>query len=345
MTRCLRSNRTYRMLATTVGLMAASVIGAYIAGVGPFASSRLERARRDIALGNSSSAIKLYLAHLDAEPTDYAARLELGELLKPTDASYSLTLLQEIPAEAAEYSQAIWHIAHIASAGKQDALAEDALLKLDELRPNDAGVSLSLAELYYRTDRFTEALPFAKRATQIQSSRAQSWLLLAEVLDNLNRPGEMLQPLQEAVKLDADLYAAHANLAYALYVSGRLNEAEAEALWCLKRNPNDIDVRRWLAMTLRDRGDHDAAFQQVNLALAKSPGDVDCHIVAADLLLFRRDAQQAYDSLKPLYAEHADRRDFLGSLARAAAMSGRREESRRYQQEIVQLMEQESAPN
>lgn len=345
MTRCSQTNRTYQVFAATVGLMVASAIGAYTAGVGPFASSRLERARRDIALGNSNSAIKLYLAHLDVEPKDYAARLELGELLKPTDATFSLTLLQEIPVEAAEYPQAIWHIAHIATAGKQDALAEDALLKLDKLRPKDAGVSLSLAELYYRTDRFAEALPFAKRATQLQSSRALSWLLLAEVLDNLNRPGEMVPPLQEAVKLDAGLYAAHANLAYALHVSGRLGEAEAEAFWCLKRNPNDIDVRRWLAMTLRDRGDHDAAFEQVKLALEKAPGDVDCQIVSADLLLFRRDAQQAYDSLKPLYPEHANRRDFLGSLARASAMCGRREESRRYQQEIVQLMEQESAPN
>lgn len=345
MVRFSRSNLTFRMLAATVGLLAVIAVGTYIAGGAPLASSRLERARRDIVRGNSHSAIKLYLAHLEAEPSDYAARLELGELLKPTDASTSLAILQEIPAEVAEYPQAIWHIAHIATAGKRDRLAEDALLKLDELRPNDAGVSLSLAELYYRTERFTEALLFAKRATQLQAGRAQSWLLLAEVLDHLNRPGEMLQPLQEAVRLDAGLYAAHANLAYANYVFGQLAEAKVEALWCLKRHPNDIAVRRWLAMTLRDGGEHDAAFQQVNLALEKSPGDVDCHIVAADMLLFRRDAQQAYDSLKPLYPKHADRRDFLGSLARAAAMSGRREESRRYQQEIVQLMEQGSAPN
>lgn len=345
MIRFPRSNRTYRILAATVGLMAVSAAGAYIAWVAPLASSRLDRARRDIARGNSHSAIKLYLAHLDAEPSDHAARLELGELLKPTDASASLAILQEIPAEVAEYPQAIWHIAHIATAGKRDILAEDALLKLDELRPNDAGVSLSLAELYYRTERFTEALLFAKRATRLQSTRAQSWLLLAEVLDHLNRPGEMLQPLQEAVKLDADLYAAHANLAYANYVSGQLDKAKAEALWCLQRHPNDIVVRRWLAMILRDGGEHGAAFQQVNLALEKSPGDVDCRIIAADLLLFRRDAQQAYDSLKPLYPKYADRRDFLGSLARAAAMSGRREESRRYQQEIIQLINQGSAPN
>lgn len=343
MTRALWSHRVFRILVVAAGLLGVSAGVGYIAWVGPPASSHLERARRDIANGKSDSAIKLYLAHLEAEPKDYAARLGLGELLKPTDASFSLSVLQEIPTEASEYPEAIWHIAHIATAGKQDTLAEDALLKLDELRPNDAGVSLSLAELYYRTERFTEALPFAKQATRLQPDRAQSWLLLAEVLDHLNRPGEMLEPLQRAVKLDANLYAARANLAYSYYVSGQLDESKVEALWCLKRHPNDISVRRWLAMALRDGGEHDLALQHINIALENAPGDVDCHIVAADLLLFRRDAQQAYDSLKSLYPMHADRRDFLGSLARAAAMSGRREESRRYQREIVQLIQQGAA--
>ncbi|MBT6495449.1 MAG: tetratricopeptide repeat protein [Planctomycetaceae bacterium] len=284
----------------------------------------------------------MYLSHLDANPKDYAARLELGELLKPIDASSALQQLQEIPASADEYPEAIWHIAHVATAGKRDALAEDALQKLDEVRPNDAGVALSLAELYYRTDRFAESLPWVKRAAHLQSGRAETWLLLAEVLDKLNRSGEMLQPLQEAIKLDPDLYDAHANLCYAFHFSDRLDEAEREAHWCFQRHPDDIAVRRWLAMILRDRGEYDEALEQIRLALTSSPTNVECRIVEADLLLFQRDAEEAYAVLKPLYPTHANRRDFLGSLARAAAMSGRREESRQYLGEIVQLIERET---
>ena len=316
--------------------------GAYFAEIGPFARNQLEQARRAASLSHTAAAVKLYLAHLDANPKDNAARLELGKLLKPIDASSALKQLQEIPASAAEYPQAIWHIAHVATAGKRDALAEDTLQKLDKVRPNDAGVALSLAELYYRTDRFVEALPWVKRAAHLQSGRAETWLLWAEVLDKLNRSGEMLQPLQEAVKLDPDLYAAHANLCYAFHFSDRLDEAEREAHWCLQRQPEDSAVRRWLAMILRDRGEYNEALDQIRRALASSPTNVECRIVEADLLLFQRDADQAYDLLKPLYPANSNRRDFLGSLARAAAMSGRREESRQYLDEIVQLIEQES---
>ena len=342
MTRSRPINRGYWILAVVAVFIVASTAGAYFAGVGPFSRNELEQARQAGMRSNTAAAVKLYLSHLDANPNDYAARLELGELLKAVDATSALKQLQEIPASAAEYPEAILHIAHVATAGKRDALAEDAQQKLDKVRPNDPGVALSLAELYYRTDRFVEALPWVKRAAHLQSGRAETWLLLAEVLDKLNRSGEMLQPLQEAVKLDPDLYAAHANLCYAFHFSDRLDEAEREAHWCLQRQSDDIAVRRWLAMTLRDRGEFVEALEQIRRALETSPTNVECRIVEADLLLFQRDADQAYDLLKPLYPANSNRRDFLGSLARAAAMSGRREESRRYLDEIVQLIERDS---
>jgi tetratricopeptide (TPR) repeat protein len=336
-------SRTFRILTVATALILASTAVAYFTEFGPFALNQLEQARRVATNGHTSAAVKLYLAHLDARPKDYAARLELGKLLKPINASFALEQLQEIPDSAAEYPQAIWHIAHVATVGKQDALAEEALQKLSEFRPNDGGVALSLAELYYRTDRFAEALTWARRAVRLQSGRARTWLLLAEILDNLKRPGEMLRPLQRAIELDPNLYAAHANLAFAFHFSGRLDESENEAHWCLERQPEDFAVRRWLAMTLRDRGDNVAALNQIRLALASAPTNVECRIVEADLLLFQRDADQAYDLLKPLYPVHSNRRDVPGSLARAAAMSGRREESRGSLREIVQLIERESA--
>ncbi len=306
-------------------------------------SSQLEEAREDAARGAINSAIKHYFGHLDEFPEDHGVRLELSVLLKPLDSEAALKQMLRIPPSAPDYPEAIRHIAHIAVVGQQDDLAEDALLKLDEVCPDDAGVALSLAELYYRTQRYVESLPWVQEATRLQPDRARTWLLLAEVLDQLKRPGEMLQPLRKAIQLDSDLYPAHANLAYALQFSGIAEEAEAEARWCLARQPEDILVRRWLAMILRDRGQYDAAMNEIRLAIAGSPTDVDCRIVEADLLLFRRDAEGAYNALMPLYRVHSNRRDYLSSLASAAAMSGRREESRRYRQEIVHIIETQAA--
>ncbi|HIF00344.1 MAG TPA: tetratricopeptide repeat protein [Planctomycetes bacterium] len=332
--------RSFPIRAAMIALVAVCV--AFVAFRSP-GSNRLEQARQDVARGTRHSAVKNYLGYLKGSPEDHGVRLELAELLKPLDSEFALEQLQHIPPSATEYSEAIWHIAHIAIIGKQDVLAEDALRKLDEVRPENAGVALSLAELYYRTERYSQSLPWVQQAARLQPDRALTWLLLAEVLDHLKRPGEMLQPLRKAIELNPDLYPAHANMAYALQFSGNPKEAETEARWCLARQPDDIRVRRWLSMILRDHGKYDEAMDQIRLALAGSPTDVDCRMVEADLLLFRREAEEAYNALMPLYRVHSNRRDYLSSLARAAAMSGRREESRRYQQEIVNIIEGQAA--
>ena len=328
------------ILAALIALFA---VGVGFMGFRSRGSSRLDQAREDAARGASLSAIKQYLGHLDESPEDHCARLELAELLKPRDSEAALVQLEKIPASTPEYPAAIRHIAHIAIVGKRNDLAEDALRKLDQIRPDDAGVALSLGELYYGTERYIQSLPWVQQAARLQPDRALTWLLLAEVLDHIKRPGDMPQPLRKAIELDPDLYPAHANLAYALQFSGNPEEAETEARWCLARQPKDVTVRRWLAMILRDRGEHDAALTEIRLAIAGSPTDVDCRIVEADLLLFRREAEAAYNALMPLYSIHSNRRDYLSSLARAAAMSGRREESRRYQREIVKIIEEQEA--
>jgi tetratricopeptide (TPR) repeat protein len=328
--------RSFPIRAALIALIVACM--AFVAYRAPEAN-RLKQAREDVVRGTRHSAIKNYLGYLDGAPEDHGTRLELAEFLKPFDSEIALEQLQKIPPSATQYSEAIWHIAHIAAVDKKDVLAEDALRKLDEILPKNAGVALSLAELYYRTERYSQSLPWVQQAARLQPERALTWLLIAEVLDHLKRPGEMLQPLRKAIELDSDLYPAHANLAYALQFSGNPKEAETEAQWCLDRRPEDIRVRRWLAMIFRDCGDHDEAMRQIKRAIAGSPTDVDCRIVEADLLLFRRDAEEAYKALMPLYRAHSNRRDYLSSLARAAAMSGRREEARRYQQKIVRITE------
>ena len=332
-----------RSLWICTALIALFAVGVGFMGFRSRGSSRLDQAREDAARGASLSAIKQYLGHLDESPEDHCARLELAELLKPRDSEAALVQLEKIPASTPEYPAAIRHIAHIAIVGKRNDLAEDALRKLDQIRPDDAGVALSLGELYYGTERYIQSLPWVQQAARLQPDRALTWLLLAEVLDHIKRPGDMPQPLRKAIELDPDLYPAHANLAYALQFTGNPEEAEVEARWCLARQPKDVTVRRWLAMILRDRGEHDAALTEIRLAIAGSPTDVDCRIVEADLLLFRREAEAAYNALMPLYSIHSNRRDYLSSLARAAAMSGRREESRRYQREIVKIIEEQEA--
>ncbi len=337
--------RRTRVVAAGVVLLALVAVVAFFAGRGRFSSGPPKEDSRETGGNDVAALIQRYRDRLAETPQDHAARLELVKLLKPLDAESAVEELRKIPPEAAEYREAVWHIAHIATVGQQDDLAEESLLKLNELGPNDLGVVLSLAELYFRTNRYAQALAWAEEARDLAPERAETWLFLSEILDGLNRRGEMLKPLQKAIQLDPNLYPAHANLVFALQFAGQSEAAIREARWCLDQNPEDTAVRRWLAMALRDQGEHETALVEIRKALATAPDDVSCRIVEADLLMFGRKAEEAYQALKPYYPNAADRRDFLGSLARAAAMSGRKEESRRYQQEIVELIKRQSAQN
>lgn len=330
----------YQMPARILVVLLLAVAVAYVAGIGPFGPSNLQRARKAADSGDLAVAVDAYDEHLQEAPTDSVARLELAELLKPVDAAAALEQLREITPGSAEYPQAIWNIAHIATAGGLDDLAEESLVALHSIRPDDASVPLTLAELYFRKERFEESLTWMQRAVALQPNRAQNWLLLAEIFDRLHRRGEMLEPLRSAVELAPELYSAHAMLADAFHFAGDLEHAEREALWCLERQSDDATVRRKLAIVLRDRGEHDAAMRQIRRALEVAPANVESRLVEANLLLYRRQAEAAYQALKPLYALHSNRRDLLGSLARAAAMSGRRDEARKYQQEILELIDQ-----
>ena len=136
--------RSFWICAALIAVFAAGVV---FMGFRSPGSNRLEQAREDAARGARYSAIKQFLGHLDESPEDHSVRLELAELLKPLDSEAALVQLQKIPPSTPEYPEAIRHIAHIAIVGKQNDLAEDALRKLDQVRPDDAAVAFMAGQI------------------------------------------------------------------------------------------------------------------------------------------------------------------------------------------------------
>ena len=304
--------------------------------------SHLERARQAVADGSVATAEDAFRAHLEENRGDSAVRLEFAVMLKAVNAEVAFQQLQLIPADADEYTSAQRHIAHISLLSGKDNIAQAALEHVIGEAPDDFAAVLSLAELYFRTAQFEKALPITRRVVEQQPERARSHLLLAEVLDGLKRPGEMLAPLEKASRIDPDDYDTRSLLAYALHFSGQLDEAERHARWCLDRQPNDATPWRILASVSRDRSERDLAMEQIDRALELDPSNLWSQVLKADLLLFAREAEPAWQLLEPLYREHHTEREFLASMARAAAMTGRTEEARRLQKEIVRLMDEPS---
>ena len=297
----------------------------------------LEQAKHALALGDVRTAEQIFLKHLATAPHDTSIRLKLAVLIRETDPVRALTHLRQIPETADEHLDSLRQTAIIYILSDLNDEAERVLKILEAADESDFAVQLSLAELYFREGQNAEALPHAEKAIELQPERAQSYLLLADILDNLRRTENMVRPLQEAIRLEPNLYAAHLNLAHAALFVEDTDLAEGEARWCLQREPNDVVARRLIAAVARARGLYDLALREIRSAVKLAPEDVKCRMLEAELLLFRREAQKAYESLIPLRRAQWDNRAYVTLLARAAAMSGRRDEARSYQRQIVRL--------
>ncbi len=297
------------------------------------ASSALER-------GDEATAISALRAHLQETPESSDTRLRLAVLLRQSNPDEALKILGPITPSDPQRIAAMQQIAIIHLLAGRTVDAEKALQEVVTAQPENLGAQLSLAELYYGNNSPEAALPHAHAASRLAPDRAQTFLLIAEIYDELNNDAAMVEPLQSAIAIDPGYYEARLNLAFAHHRTGQLAEAETQAQWCLNANPHDVPALRILAAVARDQGRFDDAKALLTKALRLQPDDVDCRILEADLLLYERQPQVAYERLKGLFNTQRTTVRYLGALARAAASAGRREESRKLYQTVEELVQQ-----
>jgi predicted Zn-dependent protease len=304
--------------------------------------STLEVAEESLATGDNEAAIHAFRLHLARFPEATDSRMKLAKLLVAVDAAESVEHFRLIPQGDANYQEALRQIAFICLQADRTAEAEEVLLQLEAIAPDDFAVQLSLAELYFHTENFKSALPRAVHAATLKPERSETWLLIAEIRDGLRQKPEMIAPLQKAIELSPTSYKAHLNLSYAFHAAGDLSGAATEARWCLERNPDEVFALQILASVARDEGRFDDAAAGVRKALSLAPRNVDCRILEADLLLYHRKPKEAYSRLKELHEEHRETYRYLGSLARAAAASGHVDEARQIHLALDNLRSEEN---
>jgi tetratricopeptide (TPR) repeat protein len=307
-----------------------------IAGCGT--ADPLAEAEAALDRGDQPAAIAALRRHLERAPDASETRLKLASLLRDGQPVEALELLEEIPSTDPARIAAVQQIAVIHLVAGRTLEAEQALKEVVSAQPENFGARLSLAELYFQAKAFEAALPHALEARRLQPDRAQTCLLLAEIHDELHDPAAMIEPLEAAIRIDPDYYEARLNLAYASYKTGALDVAAEQAKWCVDRNPADVAAIRTLGLVARDEGRYSMAKSYLSRALALAPDDVDCRILEADLLLYERQPEAAYNRLKAIYPKYRETVRYLGALARAAASAGKRDESRSLYQSVEKLL-------
>lgn len=185
------------------------------------------------------------------------------------------------------------------------------------------------------------ALALTDEAVRARPDDAEALLLHSEVLFRLHRSDEMIPHLRRVIERQPERFEAHANLAFAYQFAGDLERAEAEARWCLARRPEHAGVRRVLAEVRRDQGDMDGALAEVRRAQEGDAGDVQSRLLEAQLLIFQREYEAAYQALVPLYAEQLTNQRLVALLAQSAQLSGRDEEAARYREQLQSLTDRD----
>lgn len=282
-------------------------------------------------------AVECYLLHLVRNPQDWRARLELAAVLDGIDPLQSLVELRKIPPEAAQYQEALRFLARVCLDRGRDREAKEALVALEAVAPNDGWVQVSLAQTFYRQRDLKLALHHAQRAAELDPSQASTHFLVAELFDELDRHADMIPALRAVLDLQPENYAAHLNLCYAYGKTGQPTAVRKESTWCLTRNPKDFHARRWLATAARDEGRIEEAKAEIRKALELAPEDLNCRLLEAELLLFERQAEQAFQRLQPLVKRYPDELRLAALLAQAAAAAGRSEDAEKYRREVQRI--------
>lgn len=311
-----------------------------IVGCGKAAPDYLGKAAAALEHGDKSAAISALREHLRGAPDSSYTRLKLGTLIRDSQPDEALDILGQIPRSDPKRIAAMQQIAIIQIVAGRTTDAEKALQEVVAAEPENMGAQLSLAELYFQKKDPEAALPHAIEAARLAPARAQSFLLVAEIYDDLHNYAAMIEPLQAAIDINPDYYEARLNLAYAFYRTGKLEPAETQAKWCHDANPRDVSPLRILATIARDQGHFADAEGLLTIALQIQPQEVDCRILEADLLLYKRQPQEAYERLKGIFDAQRNTVRYLGALARAAASAGERDEARKLYQGVEKRVQE-----
>ncbi|WP_417383055.1 tetratricopeptide repeat protein [Gimesia sp.] len=284
---------------------------------------------------------KELIAYLQNHPDDEFAHFQLGELIQDRAPFQALENFSHVTERHPRYYEAVEAIAKIAMEQGLDDRATSALFILVREFPEERRYQKSMAELLFQQGRSNRALRYARRNIELGGEAADDYLLVAEILKQAGRTIEMTGPLKQALYQEPGLYDAHLNLAYAALYSGDLETATREAKWCLAEKPESTTALRYLAIINRNQGNIEKSISYIDQAMGTDPEDLESLLLKADLLIYQRKGEQAYELLKPLYANQQTDRRYISALARAAGLAGKREEALELQQLNQRLIKEE----
>ena len=245
------------------------------------------------SLGRSNEAEQTYLAMIEADPADGAARQALGDLYQADER------LDEAIEQYAQASQA---------------------------DPNDVQAAFRLGRTLLRVDRVDEAAAIAQSLLANSPSAYQSYLLAARVALARGDATAALASLRQAQSLAPTDSAALILIGDSFLTARRLDEAASAYSAAVALEPRNSSALVGLARVYQARGQLADAETSLRRALAAAPNNLAAQAALGRLLLGAGRAAEAIPLLEAAVAQRADHSTAVQDLADAYLASDRVEE-------------------
>jgi tetratricopeptide (TPR) repeat protein len=172
-------------------------------------------------MGQPEVAIKVYRALIRERPNETALRVELARLLNENGQT-------------------------------EEAMKE--MTGLITVNPRDTGLLVSAGDVFFK-DKPDVAADYYRRATEADPANNRARVQLGASLVRSMKFEAALPILTEAISREASNYAAHANLATALFKLQRYPDAAREFIWLIRVKPEIAASYFFLAISFDKLGD------------------------------------------------------------------------------------------
>ncbi len=277
---------------------------------------------------------------------------------KTWQSEYNLALLQ---ISAGSIAEAERHLRHVVSAMPELVPARNALsVTLRRLnRPKEAEIELrqglkiksdspellsSLADLLASENRYSAAIEYWTRASQLDPANSQIKLSLAIALNENNQSQKAIDLLRALIAAQPDLAVAHFNLGtiYARQSNYRL--AAEQFREGLKLDPGDDVDRLSLAKSLVLLGENQEASDILPAYIAHHEGDFEGHYLLGDAYRGLADYAKAEPELRAALKLNPDHSDLNYNLGFVLAHTGRSREALPLFQKAISLDPEAQSP-
>ncbi|MDG2292462.1 MAG: sulfotransferase, partial [Phycisphaerales bacterium] len=178
--------------------------------------------------------------------------------------------------------------------------ALDTLKKASQISPADSGLLMQLAETYYDNGQLNESLAHANRSIALSPTDGKLRRTRATLLMRTGDPHAACEDLQAAHDAAPDDLLALSALVDGIIAGANVPMDTAPASLLLKRQPFEAKNHARLGTIHRLNGDHDQAMSCYDKALSIDRFSSDARTGKAEILVSRKEPQEAAELLRPL---------------------------------------------